>query len=195
MPANGKADGKRIVLGQFAGAHGVRGEFKLRSFTSDPADVAAYGSLRTGDGRTLTVRLLREVKPGLFVAKAKEIAAREDCEAFSGAELTVLRSALPAPEDEDEFYLEDLEGLEARTPEGAPAGRVRAVTDFGAGDVVELTGVPGRRGSVLLPFTKEDVPELHVAEGYLVVVLPEEAPDPDPEEDGAPASVRRNVAD
>jgi 16S rRNA processing protein RimM len=170
-----------VVLGQFAGAHGVRGEFKLRSFTADPAGVAAYGPLRTEDGRTLTVRLKGEPKPGLFVAMAREIGTREDCDAYAGVLLGVPRSCLPPPE-EDEFYLADLVGLAARTPEGEPAGRVRAVFDHGAGDVVELEGVPDRKGVVVLPFTRDDVPEVDVPGGTLTVVLPgeNEAEEPPP---------------
>ena len=164
-----------VVVGQFAGPHGVRGQFKLRSFTDDPADVAAYGPLKTPDGRTLTVRLVREVKPGLFVAAAPEIDSPEACEAFKGATLSVPRAALPAPGD-DEFYLEDLTGLRAVTPDGMPAGQVRAAVNYGAGDLIELQGVPDR-GTVLVPFTKDDVPAVDVPGGTLTVVLPEETDD------------------
>ena len=175
------------MVAQFAGAHGVRGEFKLRSFTEDPADAVAYGPLRTEDGRALTVRLVREAGPGLFVARAPEIAAREDCDAYAGAKLCVPRAALPAPE-EDEFYLADLVGLEACTPDGAPAGRVKAVVNHGAGDLVELSGVPGRKGVVVIGFTRDEVPEVDVAGGTLTVVLPDDGGAEPPEGDGAPTA-------
>ena len=162
----------------------MRGQFKVRSFTDDPADVAAYGPLGTPDGRTLTVTLVREQKPSLFLATAPEIDSPEACEAYKGAKLSVPRAALPDP-DEDEFYLDDLVGLRAVTPEGEAAGRVKAVVNYGADDVVELTGVPGR-GTVLLPFTREDVPSVDVGGGTLTVVLPEEDEDA-PEGDGAPS--------
>lgn len=172
-----------VVVAQFAGAHGVRGEFKLRSFTEEPGDVASYGPLRTKDGRALTVGLMREAKPGLFVARAPEIRTREDCDAFSGATLSVPRDALPPP-DEDEFYLSDLVGLAARTPDGEAAGTVKAVVNHGAGDLIELSGVPGRNGIVVIGFTREDVPEVDVGGGTVTVVLPEET-DEAPMGDGA----------
>ena len=172
-----------VVVAQFAGAHGVRGEFKLRSFTEVPSDVAAYGPLRTEDGRTLTARLVREAKPDLFVARAPEIRTREDCDAYAGATLSVPRSALPPPE-EDEFYLEDLVGLAARTPGGASAGTVKAVVNHGAGDLLELSGVPGRSGIMVIPFTREDVPAVDVEGGAVTVVLPPED-DETPVGDGA----------
>ena len=165
----------------------MRGQFKVRSFTDDPADVAAYGPLATPDGRTLTVTLVREQKPGLFLATAPEIDSPEACGAYKGAKLSVPRAALPPP-DEDEFYLEDLVGLRAVTPSGEAAGRVKAVVNYGADDVVELSGVPGR-GTVLVPFTREDVPVLDVANGTLTVVLPEET-DEAPRGDGAPEVAR-----
>ena len=178
------AKGPFVVVAQFAGAHGVRGEFKLRSFTEDPGAVAGYGPLRTADGRTLTAKLIREAKPSLFVARAPEIRTREDCDAFAGQTLSVPRGALPPPE-EDEFYLEDLVGLTVRTVDGAPAGTVKAVVNYGAGDLIELSGVPGRNGIVVIGFTREDVPAVDVAGGTLTVVLPEED-DASPEGDGAP---------
>ena len=174
--------GPFVVVGQFAGAHGVRGEFKLRSFTEEPRDVAAYGPLRTDDARILTVALVREAKPGLFVARAPEIRTREDCDAYAGRTLSVPRAALPPPE-EDAFYLSDLVGLAARTPEGAPAGRVKAVVNHGAGDLIELSSVPGRRGIVVVGFTRDDVPTVDVPGGTLTVVLPEKD---DTEGAGAP---------
>ena len=167
------------MVARFAGPHGVRGEFKLRSFTDAPADAVAYGPLRTRDGRVLTPTLVRKAKPGLLVVRAPEVGTREDCAAFTGAELCVPRAALP-PAGEDEFYLEDLVGLRARTAEGVPAGRIKAVVNHGAGDVIELAEVPDRNGLVLIPFAREDVPTVDLEAGEVVVVLPEEADDAPP---------------
>lgn len=172
------------MVGQFAGAHGVRGEFKVRSFTAVAADVATYGPVATDDGRTLTLRVVREAKPGLLICRAPEIPSRDAAEGFAAALLHVARSAMPEPEDEDEFYLDDLVGLAAVTGDGSAAGTVRAVQNFGAGDLLELTGVPGHRGTILLPFTREAVPRIDIAAGAVTVVLPE--PEADPVDDGAP---------
>ena len=175
MPAD-----RLVVIGQFAGPHGVKGEFKLRSFTEEPADVGGYGPLHTEDGRTLTAKLLREAKPGLFVARAPEIETREDCEAFAGATLAVPRAVLPDPDEEDEFYLSDLVGLRAFAGDGASAGLVKAVVNHGAGDLIELSGVPGRKGVQVLPFTREAVPVVDVAGGRITVALPPDEGDEEP---------------
>ncbi|MEM9421245.1 MAG: ribosome maturation factor RimM [Pseudomonadota bacterium] len=164
---------KMVVVGQFAGPHGVRGEFKLRSYTEDPSSIARYGPLTTQSGDILTPNLVREVKDGVFVARAPEITSREGCERFKGALLHVPRSVLPVP-DEDEFYLDDLVGLLAFNADGHPVGTVKAVVNFGAGDVVELINVPDRAGTVLIPFTKEIVPKLDIAGGKMTVLLPQE---------------------
>lgn len=165
-----------VVVGQFAGPHGVRGAFKIRSFTEAPADVASYGTLKTEAGKPLNIRIIREIKPALFLCEAAEINSPEDCDIFRAAKLYVPRSNLPAAED-DEFYLEDLIGLKAITVNGQDAGRVKAVVNYGAGDIVELFNVPGRKGSVLLPFTRDDVPEIDLTTGLITVVLPEQDDD------------------
>jgi len=153
------ADPKMICIGTFAGAHGVRGEAKLRAFTEVPTDAVAYGPVSTEDGRRFTLKLVREAKPGLLVVRSPEIASREDAQALGGTKIFVSRDRLPPP-DEDEFYYEDLVGLAAVTPDGSPFGKVKAVVNYGAGDLLELMNVPSEKGVLLVPFTKEAVPEI-----------------------------------
>jgi 16S rRNA processing protein RimM len=181
------AQDKRICIGAFASAHGVRGEIKVKSFTADPADVAAYGPVEAEKGgATYTLKLLREPKPGLFVARVAELRTREDAEAVRGTKLYVARSKLPPP-DEDEFYYEDLIGLHAVTSEGAPYGQVKAVLNHGAGDILELSQVPDVKSAVLIAFTKEAVPEIDFAAGQLTVVPPVDDPEAEDEEGQADA--------
>ncbi|ADM08975.1 putative 16S rRNA processing protein [Parvularcula bermudensis HTCC2503] len=161
---------RMVVVGQFAGPHGVRGEFKLRSFTERAEDIVAYGPLYTEEGRILTASLLREVKPGLFLARAPEVKTPEEAAAFKGAKLSVPRRALPAP-DEDEYYIEDLIGLTALTPSGEVVGRVRQVADYGAGPIIELAPVSGK-GALLLPFDRTHVPTVDFGASRLIVDPP-----------------------
>jgi 16S rRNA processing protein RimM len=170
--------GKRICLGAFAGAHGVRGEAKVKCFTEAPHNIAAYGRLTSEDGRrSFSLEVVRVLKPDLVVARAPEIASREDAQSLAGTRLYVDRAALPET-DEDEFYFEDLVGLAAFTEDGAPAGRVAAVHNFGAGDILELDNVPGRKESTLIAFTRTLVPDIDLAAGRLTIAaaaLAEEA--------------------
>jgi 16S rRNA processing protein RimM len=174
MPASGSLDekqGRRVCVGQIAGARGLKGEFFVRSFTADPHAVADYGPLSTEVGdRLLRIWVVGMTKNGLVV-RAEGIDDRSAAEALQGTRLYVSRQALPPPA-EDEFYHADLIGLEAELAggDGAPLrrlGRVAAVHDFGAAPVLEIADT----GSVplMVPFSKEAVPEVDVAGGRIVV--------------------------
>ncbi len=175
---------KRVCLGAFAGAHGVKGEAIVKTFTEAPENVASYGPVQTEDGaRSFTLRFLRAGKPGFAIVAAPEIASREDAQSLKGVRVFVDRAALPAPA-EDEFYLDDLVGLDAVDETGAPAGRVVAVHNFGAGDILELGDIPGLSGARMIPFTKEAAPALDLDAGR-ITVLRQAIEELSPAEDGA----------
>ena len=160
-----------ILVGRVAGAFGVKGEVRITSFTADPAALVDYKALKREDGSPgLTLTSGRPAKGGI-VARAKEVETREQAEALRGLKLYIPRDVLPAPE-EDEFYVTDLIGLAVETPEGEPLGRVKTVHDFGAGDLLEVQ--PPEGASWWLPFTREAVPEVRLAEGKVIAVRPEE---------------------
>lgn len=159
MPA---PDDSTVCVGAIAGAFGVRGEARVKSFCADPAAIAGYGPLSTEGGRSFTLRITREIK-GAFAARLSGVETREQAEALRGTRLYAPRDRLP-PLDEEEYYHADLIGLEVVDTGGAVLGRVRAVHDFGAGDVIEVTG----RGELMLPFTRAAVPTVDIAAGRLV---------------------------
>ncbi|MFQ5563908.1 MAG: ribosome maturation factor RimM [Parvularculaceae bacterium] len=170
MNAAGATPKRRICLGVFAGAHGIRGDVKIRTYTERPENIAAYGPVETEDGaRRFTLEVTRVLKPGLVLVRAPEIESREDAAALSGAAVYVDRDRLRAPEGDEEFYIEDLVGLSVFDEAGAPAGAVVAADDFGARLVLELSGVPGRKGPVLVPFTKAAAPEVDIAGGRITI--------------------------
>ncbi len=162
-------DTPRICLGAFAGAHGVRGEAKVKCFTEELNNIAAYGPVETEDRkRQFTLTVIRSLKAGFVLVRAPQIQSREDAEALKGVRFYVTRDKLPAP-DEDEFYLNDLVGLDAMDEAGVPLGAVNAVYNFGAGDVIELMGVPGLKGMRLVRFTRQNVPGVDIAAGKITV--------------------------
>jgi 16S rRNA processing protein RimM len=180
-------DKPRICLGAFAGAHGVRGEAKVKCFTEELNNIAAYGPVETEDRkRQFTLSVIRSLKADFVLVRAPQIQSREDAEALKGVRFYVARDQLPAP-DEDEFYLNDLVGLDVVDEAGAPLGAVNAVYNFGAGDVIELMGVPGIKGMRLVRFTKQNVPEVDIAGGKITVrraaVMVEDEPGPELGED------------
>ena len=162
--------GARVCLGQIGAAHGVRGEVRLRSFTSDPAAIADYGPLETEDGRVLEIEALRPAKDH-FVARLSGIGDRDAASALTNTKLYVPRERLPRTEDPDEFYHADLIGLAAVDRAGKTLGTVVAIHNFGAGDLIEVRPVEGGM-TVMLPFTDTVVPAVDVAGGRIVVDPP-----------------------
>ena len=159
-----------VCLGVITGVRGLRGEVRIKSFTAEPEDVAAYGPLSDMAGtRRFDLSVTGKVK-GQIIGRIAGIKSREAAEALKGCELHVPRSALPETEDEA-FYHADLVGLAAETTTGEALGKVIAVYDFGAGDVLEISG--GARGTVMVPFTHQVVPEVEMAAGRLVIDPPD----------------------
>ncbi len=161
-----------ILVAQVGGAFGVRGEVRITAFTAEPRSLLTYRDLMREDGSPgLTLLSGRAAKAGL-VARAKEIATPEQADALRGLKLYVPRETLP-PTDEDEFYLADLIGLEARDLDGAVVGKIIAVQNFGADDLLEIKPAGGG-ASWWLPFTKDAAPEVSLAEGWITIVRPTE---------------------
>lgn len=159
-----------IVIGVIAGAHGVRGEAKVKAF-GDPARLCDYGPFLDAHGQTIaTPARARPGGAGAVVVAFKEALTREQVEALRGALLHAPRSALSENLDEDEFYHADLIGLAVEDVEGRPLGAVRAIFDFGAGDMLEISGP---EETILLPFTRSAVPHVDIAGGRIVADPPE----------------------
>lgn len=175
----------QICIARIGAAHGVRGAVKLWTFTEDPFAVQAYGPLSTKDGtRQFEVAIARESK-GHLVATLKGVATREEAERLNGIELYVAREKLPAT-DENEYYHADLIGLAAINTASEPIGRVIAIHNFGAGDIIEIE--PPYGATMLLPFTNAVVPTVDLAAGHVVIELPGEIAGDGPEEPGTTAS-------
>lgn len=170
MPAEATKE-PLVCVAAVTGVHGLRGALKLRCFTAEPENVAAYGPVHDEDGKPLfALRVVRPIDKGVLV-KAEGITNRTAAEAYRGRSFFVPRSALPAP-DEDEFYHEDLVGLVVRDAAGTEVGRVRAVFDFGGGDILEVVLDDGR--TLSLPFTRDAVPEINLEHGHVVIQPPAE---------------------
>lgn len=173
-------DTPKVCVGAIVGAHGVRGQVRIKSFTEVAAHVAAYGPVADESGtRRFTIAVNGEVK-GLVIARLDGVNDRNQAEALRGTRLYVPRAKLPATA-EDEFLYSDLVGLRAEDETGAVLGTVRGVADFGAGDVLDIK--PPQGDSFLVPFTKSAVPVVDVAHGRVVIVPPEYVADED-EDDG-----------
>jgi 16S rRNA processing protein RimM len=161
----------RVLVGEIGRPQGLQGEVRIRSFTAHPAAIAEYGPLEDEAGtRLFEIESLR-VTPKALTARLKGVASRDEAEALTGTKLYVPHSRLPARE-EDEWYHTDLIGLSVMDREGAAIGSVVAVHNFGAGDLLEIRPASGG-ATVLMPFTRDTVPEVDVEGGWLRIAPPE----------------------
>jgi 16S rRNA processing protein RimM len=171
-----------ICVARIGAAHGVRGAVKLWTFTEDPLAVKDYGPLWTKDGaRQFEVQHVREAKDHL-VATFKGVCTRDEAERLNGLELYVPRERLPETDD-DEYYHADLIGLAAVTTTDQPLGKVVAIHNFGAGDIIEIA--PPQGATMMLPFTNAVVPTVDIAGGRVIVELPGEIEGEEPTADRA----------
>jgi 16S rRNA processing protein RimM len=160
-----------VCVGAIAGSFGVKGEVRLKSFCTEPEAIASYGPLFTEDGsRSYTVTLTRPVANGLG-ARLSGVQTKEQADALKGTSLFVARDKLPATGD-DEFYYADLIGLDVHDTGGAPVGKLHAIHNHGAGDLLEILG-PGMKTALLLPFTRAAVPTIDLAARRVIIDLPE----------------------
>ncbi len=161
----------RVCVGAIAGAFGVQGEVRLKSFTADPQAIEDYAPLETEDGaRSFEVQITRAIKQG-FAARLSNVRSKEDADALKGMRLYAPRDRLPSLPD-DEFYHADLIGLAVFDTGGAEIGKVHAVQNHGADDLLELK-LPGHSATVLLPFTLAAVPTVDLTAGRIVIDPPE----------------------
>lgn len=165
------SDARQVCVARIGAPHGVRGAVRLWSFTADPFAVTDYGPLSTKDGtRSFEIATVREAKDHLVVT-LNGVTTRDEAERLNGLELYVPRDALP-PTQDDEYYHADLIGLAAVTTAGEPLGRVVALHNFGAGDIIEIA--PPSGPTLLLPFTNAVVPTVDLAAGQVIIEPPGE---------------------
>jgi 16S rRNA processing protein RimM len=164
----GPKSAAKICLGVILGAHGIKGEVKIKTFTHDPLAIAAYGALCDAHGKPFRLTAPRIAKGGV-IAAIEGVSDRTAAEALTGTELFVARAVLPEPKA-NEFYHADLIGLEARLKTGDRLGRIAAVHNFGAGDILEIAG--GSTASLMVPFRRAAVPRLDLDAGVIEIDWP-----------------------
>lgn len=162
----------RVLVGVIGAPHGVRGELRVKSYTEDPLALARYSPLETEDGaRSFRVAAARLLKDDMVVMRLDGVDGRDAAAALTHTRLYVPRERLPAPED-DAFYQADLIGLSVEDMAGTPIGRVVAIVDFGAGDILEIAP-PSGGARIHLPFTRAFVPEIDIAGRRIRAAPPE----------------------
>lgn len=160
----------RVCLGAFAGAHGLGGLVSVKSFTARPEAVGDYGPVENEAGtETFRLSVVRIGGKSRVIVRVNGVSDRAAADALKGLRFCVDRARLPVPEDEDEYYHTDLIGLAVYRVDGRPLGHVRAVLDYGAGDLLDIGG---GEVEMVVPFNKTVVPEIDLAAGRVVVDPP-----------------------
>lgn len=161
----------KICVGAIAGAFGVKGEVRLKSFCAEPEAIGTYGPLSSEDGTaTWTVKLNRAVKGG-FAARLSGVQHKDQADKLRGIRLYAARDVLPKLPD-DEYYHADLIDLRVFDTGGVEIGKVRAVLNHGAGDILEIAGAQLKQ-AVMLPFTYENVPTVDLSTARIIIDPPD----------------------
>jgi len=160
----------RIIVGSLAGAFGVHGDVRVKSYCAEPDAIADYTPLTRADGATITTLVLKGMAKGALIARVDGITTKEEADALRGMDLFAERDQLPSLPD-DEFYHADLMGLTAFDTGGAELGRVKAVQTNGADDLLEIAGA-GLKDTVLVPFTRAIVPTVDLSAGRIIIDPP-----------------------
>jgi 16S rRNA processing protein RimM len=173
-----RAPDRLILMGVFGAPQGVRGEIRVKSWTKEPSAIGGYGPLTDkGCTRAFAFETLRALKDNMLIARVAGVSSREAAEALKGVEIFARRDQLPPP-NEDEFYYDDLVGLQALDAAGGRLGRVVSLMNYGAGDVLEIAPAQGGE-TLLLPFTKRVAPRIDFDVGRIVIEQPGEVEDED----------------
>lgn len=155
-----------IVLAAILGAHGVRGEVRLKLLTDSLDSLRRQKTLDAG-GRMLTLVSARAQGNGI-VARFAEVADRTAAEALRGTTLGIARDLLPKLDQQGEYYQADLIGLRVETETGETVGRVRAVENYGAGDILDIALNDGP--TIMVPFREAVAPVVDIPGGRIVVI-------------------------
>ena len=160
-----------ICVAAIAGAFGVKGEVKLKSFTEVPENCVSYGPLLSETGQIILTPSSHRLVKNAVAIRCPEVTSREQAEALKSTKLYVPRANFPKPE-EDEFFAADLIGLEVKSTDGKRVGKIIAVEDFGAGDLLEIK--PKKGASFYHPFTKVATPKVDIKAGRVVIKIDDE---------------------
>lgn len=156
-----------IVVGAIIGAHGVRGDVRVKSFTADPAAVFDYAPFLDEDGKPLIDPVRARPAKDHFIVTPNTPRQKEAWDGLKSTKLYVPRARLPETE-EDEFYIDDLVGLDVFAGGDEKIGQVKAVLNHGAGDLIEIERRT-RGKPVLVPFTLADVPIVDLKLNRIVI--------------------------
>ena len=170
MPQGHAPQKSRISVAAVMGSHGVRGNVKIKPFTETPESLGRFDKVYLENGQQVSLKILSVGSKGVVLARLGRVESRDASDALRGQNLYVDRAALPDLAD-DEIYHTDLLGLDAVLADGSALGRIAAIHDFGAGNVVEI--IPLKGASIMLPFGGAALVAIEPDKGQVVLAPPD----------------------
>jgi 16S rRNA processing protein RimM len=160
----------QLQVARIGKPHGIRGEVTVQVLTDAPGDRFVPGTefvVEPASVGPLTVHSARWNKDILLLA-FEEIETRNEAETLRGAKLFIETEELEDNDDEG-WYEHELVGLEARVGSQV-VGKVSGLNTMPVQDLLVVKTPDGKE--ILIPFVEQIVPEVNVAEGYVLVTPP-----------------------
>ena len=157
---------KLILMGVISSAHGVHGDIVIKSF-ADPAENLLNLPIIDKNNKILNLTLIRPHPKKGLICHLEGCDTRQKAELMKKTALYCLRSNLPQIDNDEEFYIEDLKGLDVKDSNGEIIGVINNVMNYGAGDIIEVKFKIDKK-PILYPFTKEFFPE--ITKTYVVLL-------------------------
>jgi len=160
-------ENKRILIGEIATAHGIKGYVKVRCFAEDEA-LLEGNDVQTDDGKSISLKLKHPIKDD-WAVQVKGVSDRNAAELLRGTKLYIDRAALPDTDD-GEIYIEDMIGLRIVDEHGQDVGILESVQNYGASDLLDIKPAGGGQ-NFYLPYTEDCTVDMDA--GTITITMPE----------------------
>jgi 16S rRNA processing protein RimM len=153
-------DSKKVLVATIGAAHSIKGEVRLNSYCDPKEQIAKYKPLFNSEDIEFVIQRIRP-QGNVLVCKFENIDNRNQAEELNGKELFTYRSNFEEITSEEEFYIEDLKGLDVINDNGDNIGKVLDVINYGAGDILEIEFTD--KTKEMLPFMTEIFPKIDLS--------------------------------
>ena len=156
-----------VVIGEVRAVHGLKGHFKITSYTQTPDDFFRFGPYRLGkDYANISFKKIKDLKTG-FVVSCDQINTRALAEKIVGLTIEIDQSCLPQINKLNQFYYHQLINLIIKTEDGKNIGKVISVQNFGSSDLLEIR--KKNRKDFFIPISDSTVKKVDLNKKIIIV--------------------------
>jgi 16S rRNA processing protein RimM len=157
---------KLVKIGKIISAHGVRGLVKIKSYAEKASDLSKYGKIYNSSGNIIELKI-KSVNKDILIGSIEDINSVEEAEPMLKTDLYIYRTALPQLK-EDDFYVQDLSGMNVTDDKNNHIGNILDVQNFGSGDLLEIHFLKDNK-SEYIPFTKKYFPTVDLVRRIIIM--------------------------